>query len=63
VTKKPIRGLKLPKNCIIGAIHRGSEVILASGDTQIVAGEEVVVFCQEDAVPQLQKFFSRRRVF
>jgi trk system potassium uptake protein TrkA len=63
VTKKPIRDLKLPKNCIIGAIHRGSEVILASGDTQIVAGEEVVVFCQEDAVPQLQKFFSRRRVF
>jgi len=60
VTKKPIRDLRLPKGCIIGAVHRGSEVLLASGDTQINAGEEVVVFCREETVPKLQKFFSRR---
>jgi len=63
VTKKPIRDLRLPKNCIIGAVHRGSDVILASGDTHIGAGEQVVVFCHEDAVSSLQKFFSRRKLF
>lgn len=63
VTKKPIRDLRLPKSCIIGAVHRGSEVLLASGDTQINAGEEVVVFCREETVPKLQKFFSRRSLF
>ena len=62
VTKKPIKHMRLPKNCIIGAVHRGEEVILASGDTVIHAGEQVVVFCQKDAVTQMQKFFSRKRL-
>jgi trk system potassium uptake protein TrkA len=63
VTKKPIRDLKLPKKCIIGAVHRGSEVVLASGETHIHAGEQVVVFCDEEAVAALQKFFSRKKIF
>lgn len=63
VTKKPISNLKLPKNCIIGAVHRGSEVLLAAGDTRINAGEQVVVFCHEETVPKLQKFFSRKSMF
>jgi trk system potassium uptake protein TrkA len=63
VTKKPLRDLKLPKKCIIGAIHRGSEVVLASGETRIQAGEQVVVFCHEEAVAALQKFFSRKKIF
>ena len=62
VTKKPIRDLKLPKHSIIGAIHRGSEVILASGSTVVGEGESVVVFCQEDAVTQVQKLFTRKKL-
>ncbi|UCF31327.1 MAG: Trk system potassium transporter TrkA [bacterium] len=62
VTKKPIRQLKFPKKSIIGAIIRDSEVILAAGDTQVQEGEQVVVFCQEDVVPQVQKFFSKRKL-
>ncbi len=61
VTKKPIRDIKFPKNSIIGAIQRGSEVILARGTTQIAEGEPVVVFCHEEAVPRLQKLFTRRK--
>ncbi|UCG38116.1 MAG: Trk system potassium transporter TrkA [bacterium] len=60
VTRKPIRDLKFPKNSIVGAIHRGNEVILAVGDTQVREGEPVVVFSQEDAVPQLERLFMRR---
>ena len=63
VTRKPISRLRLPKDCIIGAVHRGSEVILADGSTHINAGEQVVVFCREEAVPALQRFFSRKKLF
>ncbi len=62
VTRKPLHSLKLPKGSIIGAIRRGSEVILASGETQVMEGEQVIVFCREDVVPQFEKLFSRKRV-
>lgn len=62
ITRKPLKDIKFPKNSIIGAISRGNDVILASGDSHVQAGEPVVVFCQEDAVPQLEKMFTRRKV-
>ena len=63
VTRKPIRDLRIPKNCIIGAVHRGTEVLLASGETHIRPGEQVVVFCHEDAVASMERFFSRKKLF
>ena len=62
ITKKPLRDLKFPKNSIIGAINREDEVVLASGDSHVRAGEPVVVFCHEDAVPQIEKLFTRRKL-
>ena len=62
VTRKPLRSLKLPRGSIIGAIRRGDEVILASGDTHVMEGEQVIVFCREDVVPQFEKLFSRKRI-
>ena len=62
ITRKAIRNLKFPKNAIIGAIERGDEIVLASGSTQVREGEQVVVFCHEDAVPQLQKMFARKKM-
>jgi len=59
VTRRPIRDLKFPKDCIVGAVDRGDEVILAVGSTQIMAGDSVVVFSQENAVGKLEKLFSR----
>jgi trk system potassium uptake protein TrkA len=60
VTKNTIKNLKFPKNSIIGAIDRGDEVILAVGDTQVNAGDAVVAFCEEDAVPKLTKLFTKK---
>lgn len=62
ITRKPLRDLKFPKNSIIGAISREDEVVLASGDSQVRAGEPVVVFCHEDAVPQVEKLFTKRKL-
>ena len=62
ITKKPLKDIKFPKNSIVGAIHRGDEVVLASGDSHVHAGEPVVVFGHEDVVPQLEKLFTRRKL-
>ncbi|UCF88294.1 MAG: Trk system potassium transporter TrkA [bacterium] len=62
ITRKPLRDIRFPKNSIVGAISRGDEVVLASGDSHVRAGEPVVVFCHEDAVSQLEKLFTKRKL-
>ncbi|MFA9614885.1 MAG: NAD-binding protein, partial [Deltaproteobacteria bacterium] len=62
ITRKPLKDFKFPKNSIIGAICREEEVVLASGDSHVRAGEPVVVFCHEDAVPQIEKLFTKRKL-
>jgi len=58
ITKKLIRDLKFPKNAIVGAIDRGDEVILAGGNTQVNAGDSVVVFSKADALGKLERLFA-----
>ncbi len=60
ITKGPLRTIKFPKNSIIGAIYSKDEVVLASGDAQVKAGERVIVFCHETAVKKLQTMFTRK---
>ncbi|MDF1526142.1 MAG: Trk system potassium transporter TrkA [bacterium] len=62
ITRKPLKDFKFPKNSIVGAICREDEVVLASGDSHVRAGEPVVVFCHEDAVPQIEKLFTKRKL-
>lgn len=40
---KPLKELKLKKNCLIGCIIRQSEVIIPGGDSEIRLGDNVVV--------------------
>ncbi len=60
VTKAPIKKIKFPKDSIIGAVSSGNEVFLASGDTEIKAGERVIVFCPAEAVKKLQALFTNK---
>ncbi|MDF1536473.1 MAG: Trk system potassium transporter TrkA [bacterium] len=60
VTRKAIKDLKIPKNAIIGAVHKGEEAHLVDGKTRIQEGEAVVVFCREDSVPQMERLFAHR---
>jgi trk system potassium uptake protein TrkA len=62
VTRKAVMDLKIPKNAIIGAVHNGDEAHLVDGKTRIQQGEAVVVFCREDAVPQVEKLFAHRSI-
>ena len=46
------------KDANIGAIVRAGEGILVNGDTQILQGDQVVVFCKSQVIRQLEKFFK-----
>lgn len=57
VTKKPVKDLGLPKGTTIGGLVRNNEGMLVSGQTQILAGDIVVVFCYNVNMKIIEKFF------
>ena len=58
ITKAKIRDMRLPADTNFGAIVRAGEGILVNGDTQILQGDQVVVFCKNQVIRQLEKFFK-----
>jgi trk system potassium uptake protein TrkA len=58
ITKSKIRDMHLPDDTNIAAIVRAGEGILVNGDTQIIQGDQVVVFCKHNVIRQLEKFFQ-----
>ena len=58
ITKAPIRDLNFPDGAVIGGIVRGSETIIAVGDTLIKPYDRVAVFALPDAVKKVEKFFT-----
>jgi trk system potassium uptake protein TrkA len=58
ITRGKIRDMRLPADTNIGAIVRAGEGILVNGDTEILQGDQVVVFCKNQVIRQLEKFFK-----
>jgi trk system potassium uptake protein TrkA len=58
VTKKPLSEVGFPKRAVVGAIIRGTQVIIPRGDTQVEDGDRVVVFALPNAVEAVEKLFS-----
>jgi len=61
ITKAPLKDINFPKNSIVGAVCRETEGELAKGETQIKAGERVIVFCQDSAAKKLQSLFTCKK--
>ncbi len=57
----PLRDLKLPQGIIVGAVVRGRQVTIPTGDTVIEPGDRVVVFSLAPLVSQLERLFYRQR--
>ncbi len=58
VVGKNLKDLRLPRDCIIGAISRPSgEVIVPRGNDSIQPGDRVIFFALEGAVPTLESVF------
>ena len=57
VTKKAVKDLGLPFGVAIGGLVRGEQGILVNGNTQIEAGDSVLVFCHEQNLKKMEKYF------
>ena len=58
VTKAPLKDLNLPKDAVVGGIIRGSDAIIAVGDTQIKPYDRAVIFALPTALGRIEKFFA-----
>ena len=63
VTRKPVKELGLPFGVAIGGLVRGDEGILVNGNTQIKAGDSVMVFCHKHQLGKVEKFFKKQGLF
>ena len=54
---RPLRDLDLPDGVRIGAIYRKRAVIVPSGETQILAGDRVVIFAVAERVRLVEQMF------
>lgn len=58
VTRRPVKEIKLPHGSTIGGLVRGDKGMLVSGNTQIEAGDSVVVFCHNVDMKKLENLFN-----
>ena len=58
VTKKPVKALGLPFGVTIGGLVRNEQGYLVNGNSQILAGDSVMVFCHEHNLKKVEKYFK-----
>ncbi len=58
ITRHKVKDLSLPEEANIGGIVRAGEGILVNGDTEIISGDLVVVFCKSHVIRHLERFFK-----
>ena len=58
ITKQPLKNIHLRSSAILGAVTRNDDVIIPTGDTQVQAGDHVIVFALPKAVADVEKLFK-----
>ncbi|MBN1968367.1 MAG: Trk system potassium transporter TrkA [Candidatus Delongbacteria bacterium] len=58
-TNKAISELKFPEKAVIGAILRGDEYFVPSGNHIIKPDDEIILFCERIMIPKFEKMFGR----
>jgi trk system potassium uptake protein TrkA len=51
----PLRNLDLPEGAIVAAIHRGVDLMIPNGGTEIKRGDRVIVLCLLSEIAELEK--------
>ncbi len=51
--------IEFPKGALVGAIYRAGEVIIPKGETVLYPGDDLIIFAQREALPKLEKLFSK----
>ena len=63
VTKKPVKDLGMPFGVTIGGLVRNGQGMLVNGNSQIEAGDSVMVFCHEQKLNNVEKFFKKNTIW
>jgi len=63
VTKKCVKELGLPFGVTIGGLVRDGEGMLVNGNSRIEAGDSVMVFCHEQNLKHIEKFFKAHKLW
>ncbi|MBQ8674446.1 MAG: Trk system potassium transporter TrkA [Bacteroides sp.] len=58
ITQHLVKDLGLPKGTTIGGLIRNGEGVVVMGNTQILPGDHVVVFCLSMMIKKIEKFFN-----
>ncbi|GBD94126.1 trk system potassium uptake protein TrkA [bacterium BMS3Abin05] len=53
----PLKKVKIPQGSIVGAVTRGEEVIIPTGDTMIEPEDKVIIFALPEAIAAVEKMF------
>ena len=57
ITAKPVFRLGLPRELTIGGIIRNDQGMLVDGQTRIMAGDHVLVFCLAGSLTRVERLF------
>jgi trk system potassium uptake protein TrkA len=57
ITRKPVSEIHFPKGALLGAVVRGEEFFIPVGDSQLEAGDKVVVFAMPTSIKEVEKLF------
>lgn len=61
IAEKPVRELCLPRGITLGGYVRGSsQGDLINGNTQLLPGDRVVVFCISGLIKKMDRYFSKK---
>lgn len=63
VTKKPVKDLGMPFGVTIGGLVRNGTGMLVNGNSQIQPGDSVMVFCHEQKLNNVEKFFKKNTIW
>lgn len=63
VTKRLVKDLGLPIGATIGGLVRKGKGLLVNGNSQIQAGDSVMVFCHETKLQQIEKYFKKNTIW
>ena len=55
IVGKPIRKISFPKGALVVAIIRGDEVIVPTGDSDILPQDRIIIFSSRRAIPQVER--------
>ncbi len=58
IVNVPLSRIKFPKGALIGAVVRGDDIIIPRGDTRILAGDRLILFALQKAIPKLEKLLT-----